>query len=491
MKVRLVLLATIVILSFLTSEGKAQQDWTEKIAAFKPMVVNIETSSEIVFETERQGTSYGTGFIIDSARGIIATNAHVTGLSPSNVKINFYDGSFTQAKRLYFDPVHDFGFYQIDPDKVEFQLQAVQCGSWNDLAMGDELLFIGNNEREEYSVKFGTVANININKGDRHSSYIHTTFNSAGGSSGSPVWNAEGKVIGIHSRGSRTSDFELPIDYLLDALYKIQNNIPIKRGEIGVDLQLITMGEAIQHFGLSKDVAAEIKPLCKGTPKVIQIESLIPRSSGEGLLQQGDIVYKLNGALLGDNLYLFDALLDANVEKKVRLEVFRSGKPLGIEVYVEDIEKQKICRFVRFAGAIFHDITPQLRRVYDFAGDGVNMSCATDGSSLAHLGYRDKKNRFFRVIVSEFNGKPLKNLDDFIEACAEIEDGQNTFAIVRDFMEFNTSLKPKSLTINLKYGPLELFAWNAQVLEWQKVAGDTDLKTTAASAPAAHRSSQL
>jgi len=95
--------------------------------------------------------------------------------------------------------VHDFGFYQIDPDKVGFELQAVKCGSWNDLAMGDELFFIGNNEREEYSVKFGTVANINVNKGNRHSSYIHTTFNSAGGSSG----NGLGSTLSMVTARSR------------------------------------------------------------------------------------------------------------------------------------------------------------------------------------------------------------------------------------------------------------------------------------------------
>jgi hypothetical protein len=218
MRAKLTILLTIAILFFQDSQGYAQHDWTEKIAALKPTVVNIERSSEIVFETEKQ------------------------------------------AKKLYFDPVHDFGFYQLDPQKLEFKLQSVECGSWNDLSMGDELLFIGNNEREEYSVKFGTVANINI-----------------------------------------------------------------------------------------------------------------------------------------------------------------------------------------------------------------NMSFAADGSSFSQLGYRDKKNRLFRVIITEFDGRSIKNIDDFINVCADIKDGQNTFVIVRDFMQFNTSLKPKSLTVNLKYGPLELFSWTAESLDWQKI----------------------
>jgi len=73
------------------------------------------------------------------------------------------------------------------------------------------------------------------------------------------------------------------------------------------------------------------------------------------------------------------------------------------------------------------------------------------------------------VIISEFDGRSIKNIDDFIAVCAGINDGKNTFVIVRDFMEFNTSLKPKSLTVNLKYGPLELFSWSAKSLDWQKI----------------------
>ena len=68
------MLLTIITLLFQNFEGHAQHDWTEKIAALKPTVVNIERSSEIVFETAKQGKSYGTGFIIDADRGIIATN---------------------------------------------------------------------------------------------------------------------------------------------------------------------------------------------------------------------------------------------------------------------------------------------------------------------------------------------------------------------------------------------------------------------------------
>ena len=459
---------TIFSVFILIANADAAHNWTEQIAAFKPMVVNVETSSEVVFEMEGKGTSFATGFVVDAAHGIIATNQHVTGTSPSYVKINFHDGSFTEARILYYDPTHDFGFYQIDPAEVEFELQAVELGEWDSLALGDELLLIGNNEKEEYSIKFGTVANLNVNKGDRHSSYIHTTFDRTGGSSGSPVWNTAGQVVAIHARGTDTSSFELPVDYLFDALEMIRNKISIQRGEIGVDLELISIGEAIKHFNFPAELRKEIGPSKAGTPKVIQIESIVPKTTGVPILRASDIVYRINDEPIKDDLYTFDAVLNQNVGKSINLNVYRNGENLSLDVPVEDLESKKVRRFVRFGGAIFHDITPKLRRTLFLDADGVYLPHAVAGSSFSRVGVQER-NGNSKVVILDINGKQIRNLDDFVEACKSITDGQHTYVVVRDFNLFDSSPKPKSLTVNLKFGPLQQFEWNQEILDWDEV----------------------
>ncbi len=459
----------ILLLFTLIANANAAHNWTEQIAAFKPMVVNVETSSEVVFETEAKGTNFATGFVVDAERGVIATNRHVTGSSPSYVKINFHDGSFTEARILYYDPTHDFGFYQIDPEEVDFELKAVELGEWGSLSLGDELLLIGNNEKEEYSIKFGTIANLNVNKGDRHSSYIHTTFDRTGGSSGSPVWNTAGEVIAIHARGTDTSSFELPIDYLYDALELIQNSITIRRGEIGVDLELISIGEAIKHFNFPGALRKEIGPSKAGTPKVIQVESIVPRTTGETILRASDIIYRINDELIRDDLYTFDAILNQNVEKNINLDVYRNGENLSLDIPVEDLEAKKVRRFVRFGGAVFHDITPQLRRILFLEADGVYLPHAVAGSSFSRVGLQER-NGNSKVVILDINGKQIRNLDDFVDACKMITDGQHTYVVVRDFNLFDSSPTPKSLTLNLKFGPLQQFVWNQTALDWEEVS---------------------
>lgn len=457
----------LLIFTLITATANAAHNWTDQIAAFKPMVVNIRTSSEVVFETESKGTSFATGFIVDAERGIIATNRHVTGTSPAYVIINFFNGSFTEANILYYDPTHDFAFYQIDPAELDFEPQAVKLGEWDKLSLGDELLLIGNNEKEEYSIKFGTIANLNVNKGDRHSSYIHTTFDRTGGSSGSPVWNTAGEVIAIHARGTDTSSFELPIDYLIDALELIRNEMPIQRGEIGVDLELVSIGEAIKHFNFPEALRKEIGPSKAGTPKVIQIESMVPGTTGETILRASDIIYRINDEIIRDDLYTFDAILNQNVGKEVTLDIYRNGENLNLKVPVENLEKKKVQRFVRFGGAVFHDITPQLRRLLYLEADGVYLPHAAAGSSFSRVGVQER-NGNSKVVILDINGKQIRNLDDFIEACKAITDGQHTYVVVRDFNLFDSSPTPKSLTINLKFGPLQQFEWDSEALDWEK-----------------------
>lgn len=445
------------------------QDWTQMIEDFKPMVVNAEATSEVALEIESTGRWYATGFVVDAQRGIVATNAHVTGHSPSRVKINFFDGSFTEAKTLYYDPTHDFAFYKIDPQYVLFELQAVEIGKWRDLSLGDEVLLIGNNEREEYSIKYGHVSALNVNKGDRHSSYIHTTIDSAGGSSGSPVWNTAGQVIGIHSRGKATSSFELPAEYFADALGKLQRNDTIHRGEIGVDLELVSIGESIKHFNLPEFSRGEIGPSESGKPKVVMVEAMLPKSPGVDMLRSSDIIYRINGTLIRDDLYLFDKILDDLVPKgEVELDIYRNGKQHLLNVSISDLEVQKVRRFLLFAGAVFHDITPFLRRTLALSADGGWMSSASPGSSFSL--WRMSSSGGARVVIQEINGAKIKKLDDFIEACRNIEDGQHTYVVARDMKLYQNAPKPEALTVNVQFDGLQLFDWNATSLEWDETS---------------------
>jgi hypothetical protein len=63
--------------------------------------VKIRTRVKYPSREDKKGSFSGAGFLIDSKRGWIATNAHVTSRNPESVEIAFKDKAFTDAKLIF------------------------------------------------------------------------------------------------------------------------------------------------------------------------------------------------------------------------------------------------------------------------------------------------------------------------------------------------------------------------------------------------------
>ena len=57
---------------------------------------------------------------IDAERGLILTNRHVVTPGPVTAEATFLNREEVQLYPVYRDPVHDFGLYRYDPDKLRF-----------------------------------------------------------------------------------------------------------------------------------------------------------------------------------------------------------------------------------------------------------------------------------------------------------------------------------------------------------------------------------
>ncbi|MBI3221562.1 MAG: hypothetical protein HYZ46_00400, partial [Nitrosomonadales bacterium] len=72
------------------SSSAGRTDDTQAETVFRDAreyTVRIRTQIETPFTEDRQGSFSGAGFLVDSDRGWIVTNAHVVGQSPSEVKV--------------------------------------------------------------------------------------------------------------------------------------------------------------------------------------------------------------------------------------------------------------------------------------------------------------------------------------------------------------------------------------------------------------------
>ena len=438
----------------------------------KPSVVNIEVSIAIGLGDDSSGASVGTGFVADSQRGLIVTNQHVSGKSPAQYKITFYNGESTKEVRLkYYDAWHDFALLQVDTSSLGFALQAVSFGSSLGLQSQDKVFLIGNNEAQNYTVLYGEVINTDVDEGDRHTGSFQVVYGNRGGSSGSPVFDSEGRVVGLHYKGTEATGFEIRIEYVRDVLERLvsEEGRP-QRGDIGVVLDLMMISDAEKNYHLPDAIAEEIRSKKKDIKKMVYVERIISDSPAAGKLEPGDLVLSVDGMLIGDSLYAFDRQVDAKMGRDVSLRIVRDAKEMRIRLHAGDAEKDKIHRFALFGGAVLHDWTPMLQYKYNTTSEGVCMIQAEPGSSLSGVGNADKdapKQR--RVVIEAIDGHPTPNLETFIQEAAKLKNGDDIYLTIRDLSAYNTSAKTVPVTLDLKYFPLKVFEFSEKQLDWSEI----------------------
>ena len=472
---RVCLLAAL-ILVIPSRQAVASDPWADQLVALKRTVVNVEMRTEVGLGTDNRGNFFATGMVVDADRGLIVTNQHVLGVSPpSLIYVTFFNGVKIKALQIYYDPWHDFAILKFNPKEPQFEIQAVELGSHDMLRENEPLLLIGNNERESYTIKRGRLTKLFVNKKPnaigRYSHHIHTDFDRTGGSSGSPVWNADAKVVGLHSSGTPTSSYELRIDYITHALNQVQQGKVPKRGDAHVVLQALPISDARAYYNYPEDLIKQATEKNADLRYVLQVRKVLHDSKADKKLKVGDIVAFLEGKILGENLYHFDAVVNQRVGKKVSLRVFRDGKLINVTLPVYDAELSKIKEFVVFAGGTFHEIPASLAFQLNIPAGGVFMAESNPGSSFAALG-RSPRNRAInykkKVVVYKHRQTTIASLESMVKALTDMAKRGRSYLTVRDMYPFGDSRRSAIVDIDSRLSPLQHFIWNDRAQSWQR-----------------------
>ncbi len=154
------------------------------------------------------GGARGSGVIV-SADGYVLTAGHVSGAPNRNVTIILSDGKRVRGKSLGRNTGIDSGLFKIESDRKDWP--HVKMGRSKTVSMGDWAIAIGHpggwQQGRPPVVRLGRV----IGSSDR---VIWTDATLVGGDSGGPLFDLDGKIIGIHSRisGPTSANFHVPVD---------------------------------------------------------------------------------------------------------------------------------------------------------------------------------------------------------------------------------------------------------------------------------------
>lgn len=266
----------------------------------------------------------GSGIIIDSAHGLVLTNAHMITQADSIV-VNLNDGRKYLARLIGSDDDTDIAVLQINAKK----LAALPIANSDTVKVGDFVAAIGNPFGLQQTVTSGIVSglhrsNLNI---EGLEDFIQTDAPINTGNSGGALINAQGQLVGMNTAilandgGSVGIGFAIPSNMLTSVAKQILQYGKVNRGILGVLVQNLNP-QLAQAFNVPENQGAIVTEVVPYSP------------AAEQGVKVGDIIIKVNGKTVQDNGEVRTIIGLLRIGDKVNLTLLRNGKTVQVSTVV-------------------------------------------------------------------------------------------------------------------------------------------------------------
>ena len=275
----------------------------------------------------REAVSYGSGFIFKD--GYLLTNFHVVD-EAEEITVSLNDRREFSAEVVGIDPLSDLAVLKIKGKN----LPKVSIGDSENLKVGDWVVAIGSPFSFDFSVTAGIVSakgrsiqNQNIGN---YVPFIQTDVAINPGNSGGPLFDLNGKVVGINSQiysrsgGYQGLAFAIPIDVAMEVADQIIEDGSVARGYLGVRVGEVD-NDLAEALSMEKPYGALITDVEKG------------ESGDDAGLQAGDVIIEFNGNEIKFGSDLPHVVGRIQPKTKANAKVIRDGKNVNLKFVLGEL----------------------------------------------------------------------------------------------------------------------------------------------------------
>jgi len=385
----------------------------------------------------------GSGVIVTN-EGHIITNNHVVD-QVDEIEVQLSDGRTKKARLVGADSQVDLAVLKIDDPGVK----PLKLADSDAVQAGDFVLAIGNPFGFEETVTDGIISSKGRpNRTDAFGDLLQTNAAINPGNSGGPLINLRGEVIGINtaiisrSGGSQGIGFAIPSNTVRTALESLLKQGRIIRGYLGIQSRALQPG---QNGADTEGVV---------------VDDVVPGSpAAEAQLQKGDVIHKFNGHEVKNFPMLRSLVAQAEMNKKVELEIMREGKSLNVATQIKEqpVDYQTGGVLPQRAqpqnpvepndqaetsGPLVSihvgDLTPEMARQLDLPSNvkGVVVTSVDPDSGAAELQKGD--------VIEEINQQPVASISDYNKMVTSLDPSQpQVLSVCRHRMRSFLVLRPR------------------------------------------------
>jgi len=347
----------------------------------------------------------GSGVIV-SPDGYILTNNHVAG-NADQIQVTLMDKREFTAKVIGKDPKTDLALIKIDTKQP---LPFAGLGDSSKAEVGDWVIAIGSPFNFNLTVTSGIISAKGRALGGNYDDFIQTDASINPGNSGGPLFDTDGKVIGINtaiysSTGSNAGiGFAIPIDLAKSVMEQLKEHGKVVRGWLGVEIQEVTPALA-KSFGLANPNGALVAGVDATGP------------AGKAGIQRGDIIVKFNGDIVHDEHELPEMVAQTALGSTVPVEVIRDGKRLTLTATIEQLKDAQVASAEGGEepgsnwGLTVQDLTPEIAQQLGIeSSKGVVVRNIKPDSPAADAGLQPGD------VILEVDNTKVRSADEFAAA---------------------------------------------------------------------------
>jgi serine protease Do len=342
--------------------------------------------------------SLGSGFII-SSDGYIFTNNHVVEKA-DKILVKISDGREYEAKVIGTDANTDIALIKIKPDN---SLPVAEIGDSEKVKVGEWVIAIGNPFGLEATVTAGIIsAKGRVIGAGPYDNFIQTDASINPGNSGGPLFNMEGKVIGINTAivaQGQGIGFAIPVNMAKGILADLKTKGKVTRGWLGISVQDIS-DDIAKNLNHKNKSGALVSDVFKGDP------------ADKAGIKIGDIIIEINGKSIKDTHDLLVTIATLQVDQKMNLKAIRDGKEMTFLVTVAE-RKDNVAMAAEKSGkghfgVAAQEITAELARQLGIARDGVIVTGVQEGSPADEFGIQPQD------IIVQVNQVKISSMKDYL-----------------------------------------------------------------------------
>jgi S1-C subfamily serine protease len=307
-----------------------------------PAVVAVDATKPASSSNGKAGKPVeesGSGVIVrmDGRPGFfVLTNNHViTQARPEQISINLADGRLFRPGRVWADPESDVALLRLD--NVD-GLPSVPLGDSDRVRVGQWVLAFGSPFGLNQTVTHGIISarergQVSLGSTIRIKDFLQTDAAINPGSSGGPLVNLDGEIVGLNTAIASQSGsnsgvaFSIPINLVRRVTGQLLETGSVSRGYLGLQLSASFEPADALKLGLDRAQGAMVEVVYPDTP-----------AAAAGL-KVNDVLIQVDATVIRNENHLINLISTLAAGQRIRLQVWRERKLITVDAVVGDWAK--------------------------------------------------------------------------------------------------------------------------------------------------------